>query len=74
MSDKKIENLGLRRLAPEVLIADIDAKELIQSLRTAGYLPAAESATGVLLAAPRLNRAKSKPRPSTSNRGNGSTE
>jgi hypothetical protein len=63
LSDKKLEGLPLRRLAPEVLICDMDAKDAIASLRAAGYLPAAESGSGVLLTAPRLNRAKSKPRP-----------
>ena len=63
LSDKKIEGLPLRRIAPEALICDLDAKDVIAALRTAGYLPAAESATGVLLSAQRLNRAKSKPRP-----------
>lgn len=63
MSDKKVEGLPLRRIAPEVLICDVDVKDVIATLRTAGYLPAAESATGILLTAQRLNRAKSKPRP-----------
>ncbi|MBC7462966.1 MAG: helicase-associated domain-containing protein [Actinobacteria bacterium] len=63
LSDKKIEGLPLRRIAPEVLICDLDAKDVIATLRNAGYLPAAESGTGVLLTAQRLNRAKSKPRP-----------
>ena len=63
LSDKKIEGLPMRRIAPEVLISDMDAKEIIKVLRSAGYLPAAESGSGVLLTAQRLNRAKSKPRP-----------
>ena len=63
LSDKKVEGISLRRIAPEVLISDMDAKDLIAVLRNAGYLPAAESGSGVLLSAQRLNRAKSKPRP-----------
>jgi hypothetical protein len=63
LSDKKLEALPLRRIAPEVLVCDIDAKEIVAILRSAGYLPAAESNSGVLLLGPRLNRAKSKPRP-----------
>ena len=62
LSDKKLEPLPLRRIAPEVLVCDMDAKEIIAILRSAGYLPAAESSSGVLLVGPRLNRAKSKPR------------
>lgn len=63
LSDKRMEILPMRRIAPEVLVCDMDAKEIIVTLRTAGYLPAAESNSGVLLLGPRLNRAKSKPRP-----------
>lgn len=63
LSDKRMEILPMRRIAPEVLVCDMDAKEIIATLRTAGYLPAAESNSGVLLLGPRLNRAKSKPRP-----------
>ena len=63
LNDKRMEVLPLRRIAPEVLVCDMDAKDIIALLRTAGYLPAAESNSGVLLLGPRLNRAKSKPRP-----------
>ena len=63
LSDKKLEQLPLRRIAPEVLVCDHDAKEIITILRGAGYLPAAESNSGVLLLGPRLNRAKVRPRP-----------
>ncbi len=63
LNDKRMETLPLRRIAPEVLVCDMDARDIIALLRTAGYLPAAESTTGVLLLGPRLNRAKSKPRP-----------
>ena len=63
LRDKKLEGLPLRRIAPEVLICDLEANEIISTLRLAGYLPAAESGSGILLAGQRLNRAKSKPRP-----------
>lgn len=63
LNDKRLETLPLRRIAPEVLVCDMDAKDIISLLRSAGYLPAAESNSGVLLLGPRLNRAKSKPRP-----------
>lgn len=63
LSDKKLEGLPLRRIAPEVLVCDLEADEIISTLRLAGYLPAAESGSGILLTGQRLNRAKSKPRP-----------
>lgn len=63
LSDKKLEGLPLRRIAPEVLVCDLEANEIISTLRLAGYLPAAESGSGILLTGQRLNRAKSKPRP-----------
>ena len=63
LSDKKLEGFPLRRIAPEVIVCDLDANELMITLRGAGYMPAAESSTGILLTGQRVNRAKSKPRP-----------
>jgi hypothetical protein len=63
IGDKKLEGFPLRRIAPEVLVCDIDANELMNALRGAGYMPAAESSTGTLITGKRINRAKSKPRP-----------
>ena len=63
LSDKKLEGLPFRRIAPEVLICDLEATEIIANLRGAGYLPAAESGSGIVLTGQRLNRAQSKPRP-----------
>ena len=63
LSDKKVDDLPLRRIAPEVLVCELEANEVITVLRAAGYMPAAESSSGVLLTARRLNRAKSRPHP-----------
>jgi hypothetical protein len=63
LSDKKLEGLPLRRIATEVLVCELEASEVISSLRAAGYMPAAESGSGVLLTALQLKRAKSRPRP-----------
>jgi len=63
MRDKKLEILSLRRIAPEVVICDHDATELMRLLRDSGYLPAAESANGLMLMGNRANRALTKPRP-----------
>ena len=63
LRDKKIESLRLRKLAPQVLICDFDMAEVMTTLRESGYLPAAENGTGILLSAPAVRRAKSRPRP-----------
>ena len=63
LNDKKIEHLVFRRIAPEVLVSEIEATEIMIGLRAAGYMPAAESTSGVILTGVRLNRAKSRPRP-----------
>lgn len=63
LKDKKVEALGLRRIAPEVLISTHDADAAIDILRAAGYLPAAEDAQGLLLSGSRAKRSQSKARP-----------
>lgn len=63
MLDKKLGILSLRRIAPEVIICDHDATEVMRLLRESGYLPAAESANGLMLMGTRTNRALTKPRP-----------
>jgi hypothetical protein len=63
IKDKKVGALGLRRIAPEVLICTHDADDAINVLRAAGYLPAAEDGQGLLLTGPRVQRAQSKARP-----------
>jgi hypothetical protein len=63
MNDKKLEVLALRRIAPEVVICDHDAADVMRVLRESGYLPAAESANGLMLMGARANRALTKPRP-----------
>jgi hypothetical protein len=63
MNDKKLELLALRRIAPEVVICDMDATDAMRVLRECGYLPAGESANGMILTGPKSNRALTKPRP-----------
>ena len=63
LHDKCIDHLRMRKLAPQVLISDVDGAELVKVLREAGYLPAAENATGVLVTAPSIRRAKARPKP-----------
>lgn len=62
LADKKLE-LGLRQLAPTVLVSDFDLDEVLSSLRSNGYLPAAESAQGILLTSPHNKRSKNRPKP-----------
>ena len=63
IADKRLEILGLRRIAPEVLISTFDAAEAMHILRSFGYLPAGEDASGLLLSGPRVQRAQGKARP-----------
>jgi len=63
MNDKKLEILALRRIAPEVVICDMDATDAMRVLRECGYLPAGESVNGMILTGPKTNRALTKPRP-----------
>jgi hypothetical protein len=63
INDKKLEILGLRRIAPEVVICDMDATDAMRILRECGYLPAGESTNGMILTGIKSNRALSKPRP-----------
>ena len=63
LHDKKLESLRFRKLAPQVLICDFEAGDVIATLREASYLPAAENASGILISAPAIRRAKSRPKP-----------
>ena len=63
MSDKRLDVLSLRKIAPEVLICDLDATDAMNVLRNAGYLPAAEASNGALITGHRSHRAKAKPKP-----------
>jgi len=63
LHDKKLESLRFRKLAPQVLICDFEAGDVISTLQEANYLPAAENASGILISAPAIRRAKSRPKP-----------
>jgi len=63
IKDKKVEALGLRRIAPEVMICTHDAHDAMNILRAAGYLPAGEDSQGLLLSGPRIQRAQTRARP-----------
>lgn len=63
MNDKKLDVLALRRIAPEVIVCNHDSVDVMRVLRESGYLPAAESANGLILTGRHANRALAKPRP-----------
>ena len=63
LHDRRLDHLRMRKLAPQVVISDVESHELMRVLRDAGYLPAAENSTGVLVTAPTLRRAKARPKP-----------
>ena len=63
LHDKKLESLRFRKLAPQVLVCDFETGDVIATLREANYLPAAENASGILISAPAIRRAKSRPKP-----------
>ena len=63
LHDKKLESLRFRKLAPQVLVCNFETGDVIATLREANYLPAAENASGILISAPAIRRAKSRPKP-----------
>lgn len=46
--DRRLTELGLRLLAPGVLVSTADPDEVLEGLRSAGYAPAAESVGGIV--------------------------
>jgi hypothetical protein len=63
LGDKRLDVLGLRKIAPEVLICNHEAAEAMNVLRNCGYFPAGEDSKGLLLSGPRIQRAQTKARP-----------
>ncbi|MFE9960368.1 helicase-associated domain-containing protein [Micromonospora sp. NPDC005299] len=61
LSDKRLEALALRRLAPTVLITPYQVNRMLIALRDAGYAPVAEDAGGAtVLARPKTRRAPAR--------------
>ena len=67
LTDRRLRDLGLTRVADTVLVSQADVPELIADLRAAGYAPAAESPDGtVVVRRPEDRRTKAeKPKPVT---------
>jgi hypothetical protein len=61
LADKRLAVLGLRRLAPTVLVSPYQTARLLTALRDAGFAPVAEDAGGAaVLARPKVRRAPSR--------------
>lgn len=60
-SDKRLEPLAFRRLAPTVLATPYQVQRMLTALREAGYAPVPEDASGsALLSRPKTRRAPSR--------------
>ncbi|MGH3656297.1 MAG: helicase-associated domain-containing protein, partial [Micromonosporaceae bacterium] len=61
-ADRRLSHLGLRRIAPTVLVTPYAPARLLTALRECGYAPVPEDATGaVVLTRPDVPRAPSRP-------------
>ncbi len=61
VADRRLAGLSLRRLAPTVLATPYTVSRLLATLRSAGYAPVAEDATGTtVLSRPRGRRAPAR--------------
>ena len=49
IADRHVESLGLRLIAPTVLVSEVPVNRLLDGLRAAGYSPAAEGPGGALV-------------------------
>jgi hypothetical protein len=61
LADKRLAPLGLRRLAPTVLVSPYQVARLLGALRDAGFAPVAEDAGGLaVLSRPKARRAPAR--------------
>ncbi|MFI5486830.1 helicase-associated domain-containing protein [Micromonospora echinaurantiaca] len=61
LSDRRLESLALRRLAPTVLVTPYQVNRMLLALRDAGYAPVPEDASGAaVLARPKTRRAPAR--------------
>ncbi|MCW2622169.1 MAG: hypothetical protein JWL64_1771, partial [Frankiales bacterium] len=64
LAHRRVRDLGLRRLAPTVLISLAPVGQVLEDLRAAGYSPAAEAPDGaIVLARTEGRRVQTRPRP-----------
>jgi len=63
LASRRTQTLGLRRIAPTVVISRMKVAELLDGLRTAGFAPAAEGADGrVVVSRPEAHRTPARAR------------
>ena len=61
LADRRLSVLGLRRLAPTVLVSPYQVSRLLGALREAGFAPVAEDGSGIaVLARPKVRRAPTR--------------
>ena len=61
MADKRLGSLGLRQIAPTVLVSPLQVARLLGTLREAGFAPVAEDAGGAaVLSRPKVRRAPTR--------------
>ncbi|SNQ47546.1 Helicase conserved C-terminal domain [Frankia canadensis] len=66
VASRRTQALGLRRIAPTIVISPLPTAEVLVGLRDAGYSPVAEAADGrVLLSRPTVHRTPARSRPAS---------
>ncbi|THJ74800.1 helicase-associated domain-containing protein [Candidatus Frankia alpina] len=64
VASRRTQALGLRRIAPTIVISSLPTGEVLAGLRSAGYAPVAEAPDGrVVLSRPATHRTPARPRP-----------
>jgi hypothetical protein len=64
VASRRTQTLGLRRIAPTVVISRLPMAELLDGLRTAGFAPAAEAPDGrIVVSRPETHRTPARARP-----------
>nr|WP_035921430.1 helicase-associated domain-containing protein [Frankia sp. QA3] len=64
VASRRTQGLGLRRIAPTIVISPLPTGEVLAGLRAAGYAPVAEAPDGrVVLSRPATHRTPARPRP-----------
>ncbi len=66
VASRRTQALGLRRVAPTVVVSSLPIPKLLDGLRAAGFSPVGEGPDGrVVLSRPEVHRTPGRPRPST---------
>jgi hypothetical protein len=74
VASRRTQGLGLRRIAPTIVISPLPVPALLEGLRTAGFAPVAEAPDGrVVLSRPEVHRVPARTRPAVSDVGGSRT-